>query len=155
MQPDTEFHVTVAVHDVDTVVTLRGDVDLASAPTLRGVLAAVRASRHRDAARFRIVIDLSGVTLIDASGLGVLVGAAQWVRRDGGQLVLRDPSPRTLRVLGIARLLPSLGPPGPSSSDHHEAAPPRRPLMSVSRTRSTSARADSGSEARAMYSDAP
>ena len=101
-----EFHVTVTDDDVDTIVSVRGEVDIASSPTLRSVIAAVQAHLIRDAAGRPLVIDMSGVTFIDASGVGVLVDTARWVRRDGRTLVLRDPSPRTMRVLKMTRLLP-------------------------------------------------
>jgi anti-sigma B factor antagonist len=102
---DDIFHVTVTAGDVDTVVSVRGEVDVATAPTLRRVLAAVHSCLNRDASSRPIVIELSGVTLLDASGLTVLVDAARWLARDGRTLVLRDPSQRTFRVLEITRLL--------------------------------------------------
>ncbi|MEY2570070.1 MAG: hypothetical protein QOE63_420, partial [Acidimicrobiaceae bacterium] len=48
MRHDDEFHVTVTADDFDTVLSVRGDVDSATTPTLRRVLAAVQSCRNRD-----------------------------------------------------------------------------------------------------------
>jgi anti-sigma B factor antagonist len=102
---DHDFHVTMAVlDDRATLVSVRGDVDLATSPTLRRILAAVQACRRHEAGHGRVVVDLSRVTFFDASGLGVLVEAARSAERDGQTLALRDPSPICRRVLEITRL---------------------------------------------------
>jgi anti-anti-sigma factor len=51
-----------------------------------------------------LVVDLSGVSVVDATGLGVLVGAHRRAGRAGRRLVLADPSPALLRVLFLTRL---------------------------------------------------
>lgn len=52
----------------------------------------------------RLVVDLSGVELLDATGLGVLVGAHRRARLDGRELVLADAPPRVARILSLTRL---------------------------------------------------
>jgi len=101
---DREFHPTMAVLDDTMLVSVRGDVDFASSGKLRRMLTAVQACCHSDPARGHIVIDLSRVTLLNASGLGVLVEASRSADREGHTLVLRDPSPSCMRVLEITRL---------------------------------------------------
>jgi anti-anti-sigma factor len=93
----SEFSLAVAVDHVSTVVSVRGDVDMATAPRLRQVLI--------DATTLAVVVDLSAVTFMDASGLGVLVGAARSARNEGRDLVLRDPSSSALRVLQVTGML--------------------------------------------------
>jgi anti-sigma B factor antagonist len=100
-----EFEVTVTVTDAGTVVAVLGEVDVVSASGLRETLTSVQGRLHRRAASLPVVVDLSGVTFMDASGLGVLVGAARRAHQGGRDIVLRDPSARTLRVLQISRLL--------------------------------------------------
>jgi anti-anti-sigma factor len=84
-----------------TVAMLSGDLDIVGAPVLReqllGLLG-VHASQ--------LVIDLSGVSFCDASGLAVLVGTARRVGLLGGVLRLAAPAPSVaaaLRVGGLDR----------------------------------------------------
>jgi len=51
-----------------------------------------------------LVVDLSGVEALDATGLGVLVGAHRRADRAGRTLVLSDCSPAVARVLFLTRL---------------------------------------------------
>ena len=51
-----------------------------------------------------VVVDLSRVDLLDAPGLGVLVGAHRRARELGRHLVLRAVPPRILRLLAATRL---------------------------------------------------
>jgi len=102
---DHEFHVRVAtLDDGTTLVSVCGDVDIATSPTLRRLLAAT-ACRKREVADAHIVIELSRVTLLDASGISVLMETARTADRHGHTLVLRDPSRSCMRVLEITRLL--------------------------------------------------
>jgi anti-sigma B factor antagonist len=104
---DDAFHVTVAaLADSTTVVSVRGDVDVATSPTLRRLLAAAQVCRYREDSNAQVVIDLSRVTLLDASGLTVLLDNARSARRDGYTLVLRNPSRQSMRVLEITQLAP-------------------------------------------------
>jgi anti-sigma B factor antagonist len=69
-------------HPLGIVLTLAGELDLATAPVLRERL---DAALHGGAV---VVIDLSRLRFIDSSGLGMLVGAERQLRESGGQLVL-------------------------------------------------------------------
>ncbi len=85
------------------VVVLSGELDLASAPTLRDRLLGVL---RPDACR--LIVDLSRVGFCDASGLAVLVGASHRARLLGGVLRLAAPTPpaiEALRVTGLDRHL--------------------------------------------------
>ena len=69
-------------HPLGVVLTLVGELDLATAPVLQGRLdAAVRGTAA-------VVIDLSRLRFIDSSGLGMLVAAERQLHDSGGQLVL-------------------------------------------------------------------
>jgi len=52
----------------------------------------------------RLVVDLSGVELLDATGLGVLVGVHRRARLQDRELVLCDAGPRVARLLALTRL---------------------------------------------------
>ena len=51
-----------------------------------------------------VLIDLSGIDLIDSTGLGELVGYLGRFRERRRQLALIQPAERTLRLLEVARL---------------------------------------------------
>jgi anti-sigma B factor antagonist len=86
------------------VVTVAGELDLASAPELRNAL--VRAiSDHRGAT---VTVDLDGVSALDDTGLGVLLGAAGRAREAGGDLVLVTNSTRLrsrFELTGLSRAI--------------------------------------------------
>jgi len=96
------------------VMTVRGEVDLASAPKLAAAM-----SELMDRGHTHVAVDLGPVEFIDSSGLGVLVGALRRLREQGGDLVLRAASPAVVRILeltGLDGLLPlanAASPPGP------------------------------------------
>ena len=103
----TEMHIEAHAQyfTVDTrreggvqVVVVRGELDMATAPVLRSVLATVR-----DRFPPRVELDLSGVTFLDAYALAVLHLA---VRSTPGnrRLVLRNPSRAVRRVLHLTGL---------------------------------------------------
>ena len=66
----------------------------------------VRAALHAaiDAGSGDLVIDVSGVELVDLTGLGVLVGADRRAKLAGRRVVLRDAGPRLTRILRATRL---------------------------------------------------
>lgn len=77
------------------VVSVVGEVDLATAPRFRSELlggaAAVAAGEHTG-----LAVDLTDCALIDSVGLGVLVGAARRARSTGAAFaVAAGPSVRT------------------------------------------------------------
>ena len=47
-----------------------------------------------------VEINLSRVTFIDSAGAGLLLSADRLLRREGGRLILVDPSPRVHAALG-------------------------------------------------------
>jgi anti-sigma B factor antagonist len=82
------------------IVVAGGEIDFAASPQLRE-----RIAEHVDAGRRRLLLDLSTVTFIDSTAIGVLMGAEMKVRElDGGSLALvcGDENRRVLRILEIA-----------------------------------------------------
>lgn len=74
------------------VLQVSGEIDLATLPYFRDQL--VRAtSRHRGDTVF---VDLDGVSVLDDSGLGMLLGGAGRAREDGGDLVIVCTTERLL-----------------------------------------------------------
>ena len=80
-------------------VSLAGRLDVTSVADVR--LALHEAVEGGDG---ELVVDLAGVELVDATGLGVLVGVHRRAQRTGRVVVLRDPADRIRRVLFVTRL---------------------------------------------------
>ena len=105
MAEPTEVPLRVAVRaeGASTVVSLDGELDLASAERLRPqLLAAVRA-RPRT-----LVLDVSGLRFVDASGVSVLLEAQRALARSGGAVVLRRPPRVVRRVVQLLELQDAL-----------------------------------------------
>jgi anti-sigma B factor antagonist len=96
---ETPMQVTVQRAGVGDEVLLSGRLDGRSAGEVRDTLHAVLA-----AGSGRLVVDLSGIELLDATGLGVLVGAHRRAQLTGRDLVLRGAPTRVARLLRLARL---------------------------------------------------
>jgi anti-anti-sigma factor len=104
LTPSVEFDAAATVVGGRMVVSVRGHLDIATAPQLRETLDRTHAHLHPALLKTPLVVDMTGVTLIDATGLGALVAAARQGRREGRDTVLRDVPPATLRVLDISGL---------------------------------------------------
>lgn len=86
-----------------TVVEVGGEIDLHSAPQLRAEL--IKAG---EGTAPRVIVDLTGVTFIDSTGIGVLVGALKRVREAQGTLVFCGAQSRVRRVFEITGLMRAL-----------------------------------------------
>jgi anti-sigma B factor antagonist len=84
--------------DGSAIVTVRGDLDTASATQLRQYLGDLLGQGHH-----HIVLELGGMLLIDSAGVEVLTRASAWARRKGGHLVLRSASAAVVEQLELAR----------------------------------------------------
>ncbi|MFN3649512.1 MAG: STAS domain-containing protein [Armatimonadota bacterium] len=52
-----------------------------------------------------LIVDLSGVSFMDSSGLGVLIHVLREARELGGDLCIRNPSREVRRILQVTGLL--------------------------------------------------
>jgi len=82
-----------------TVVSVVGEVDIASAGALDAVLSEAIAS-----GRTHLVVDLEEVGFLDSTGLGVLVKSLKRTREAGGSLTVVTESERVLKVIRITGL---------------------------------------------------
>ena len=94
------FDLDVAARGDETVVSLSGEIDVDAAADLRAALTDLVQSGHD-----RLVVDLADVTLLDTTGLGVLVGTMKRVvSHPGGTFRVRRPSSRVRTVLSLTGL---------------------------------------------------
>ncbi|HEX2312252.1 MAG TPA: anti-sigma factor antagonist [Thermomonospora sp.] len=102
-----QLTLTTRGKDGCAVISLRGELDIASADDLRRHLHAARRA-HGD----RLVLDLGALEFMDSHGLSVIIGCHKAVTagRDGrGGLALTGARPivrRTLEITGLDRRLP-------------------------------------------------
>jgi anti-sigma B factor antagonist len=82
------------------VLSVAGEVDLATAPQLRDALVRV-AAEHPGTV---VVVDLDGVALLDSVGLGVLIGGLRRMRASGGDVALVCTTPRLIELLALCGL---------------------------------------------------
>ena len=101
MEPSGNLFSADLVHlDVDAVVVLLGELDLESAPQLAQILDTL--VRHGSP---EIVVEYSGLSFMDTSGIAVLVEAQSRLGQQDRRLIVRRPQPNVLRVLEITGLV--------------------------------------------------
>ena len=83
----------------EAVVTVRGEIDVASAPELR-----LRLHELCTSDTAAVAVDLRAVTFMDSSALGVLVGALRRSRENETDFRLVIDSPRLLKIFEITGL---------------------------------------------------
>lgn len=86
--------IQVVAEDEPGVVRVEGEL---AADTVNGVRQCLHGLARQGGGR--VVLDLADVRSIDWNGLGLLVGAREQVRREGGELVLRSLPADAARLL--------------------------------------------------------
>ena len=81
------------------VLPLEGEIDLHISPRVERSLASMIKKRPA-----QVVVDLSGVTFIDSSGLAVLIRAMQDVQKYGGKLSLSGINDNVRPIFEMAQL---------------------------------------------------
>ena len=102
--PPEEFSISAADRDGRAHLTLRGELDLATAPELEQLV-----TERIDGSQ-EVVIDLRGLDFMDSSGIRVLVAAHARAGRAGARLFIVRPDPgsavaKILEVAGLDREL--------------------------------------------------
>ena len=78
---------------------LEGEIDLHRSPRVERSLASIIKKKPE-----QVVVDLSGVTFIDSSGVAVLIRALQSIQGYGGKLTLSGVNDKVRPIFEIARL---------------------------------------------------
>src|SRR4026209_811799 len=89
-----QFEIAVDFDADQTILHVRGAVDLVTAPTLHAALNAVV-----DQSRVNIVLELGGLTFMDASGLRVIADISTRLATSSRVLILRSAPQMTRRIL--------------------------------------------------------
>ena len=90
-------------------VRLSGELDITTSPLLQTVIDQVLTGRRTKRCSL-LVLDMSGVSFADASGISPILLARALVTRRGGRVELRHCRRgvlRLLRVLGLSDLIPA------------------------------------------------
>ena len=94
------LEVTVDPTTPDTaIVRLVGRLDLLTCSDVRERLSGLVEDGHR-----QLVLDLQGVSFMDSSGLGSLIGGLKSARLAGGDLRLARPPEQTAMILELTNL---------------------------------------------------
>jgi anti-sigma B factor antagonist len=89
------LEITARTRDGRLVVTVIGDLDMATADKLRGYVAGHTARLPAT----QVVLDLDQMTFCDSAGLSALVGVWKDLRESGGTVVLVAPRPSLVKIL--------------------------------------------------------
>jgi anti-sigma B factor antagonist len=98
---ESRVNLSVSTEDVDghRVVSVRGEVDVYSAPTLRKCLQESMDEQYND-----LIVDLTDIAFIDSTGLGVLVAGQNRAGELGGKLSVVCSQERVLKLFRITGL---------------------------------------------------
>ncbi|GGS36608.1 hypothetical protein GCM10010238_27440 [Streptomyces griseoviridis] len=114
--PPSRFSVRHQDRGTRVAITVVGDIDLTTAPLVRGALARCLPARTVD-------VDLTGVGFCDVSALNVFVAAAEAIGRTGAVLRLHRPPDSLVRVVRITGCALHLSSPRPAGEGRGEALP--------------------------------
>ena len=87
----------------EAVLNVTGDLDIASAPSLRAAVGDLLGQGVR-----HLEIDLEDCTFLDSTGMGALLWASHRLQALGGDLVavhVHGPAARTLELSGVERVV--------------------------------------------------
>ena len=94
-----QFEIAVDFDADQTILHVRGDVDLLTAPTLHAAMNALVDQSHVD-----IVLELAGLTFMDASGLRVIADISTQLATSSRELIVRSAPSMTRRILELTHV---------------------------------------------------
>src|SRR3954447_25029840 len=101
---EVELSVVTRREGARTVISVTGEIDVYTAPTLREQLNELIAE-----GQYHLVVDMAGVDFLDSTGLGVLVGGLKRTRSHGGTLQLvcdQEKILKVFRITGLTKVFP-------------------------------------------------
>ncbi|MBL7502840.1 STAS domain-containing protein [Frankia sp. CNm7] len=100
---DPRFHVEIYAPPHRTIVRAHGEIDMATSDTFRAALTAVLGLRPQT-----LVVDLDGVSFLDAGGLGILVGVANQAAQTSTPIMVVSARPHIYRLFDLTHLVDRL-----------------------------------------------
>ena len=99
MTNGASFEITDSGQPGVRVLGVRGEIDVATSPEMRCHLVEMLADRPE-----LVIVDLTDVTFIDSTGLGVLVEAVTTARAGDGDLRLVVTQPKIIKLIELTGL---------------------------------------------------
>ena len=121
-------------------VHVRGEIDHHTAASIRQGIDGVLFEKRPK----KLILDLSAVSFMDSSGLGLIMGRYSVMKELGGEMIVWDPSPETRSILtlaGMERMVRIEYPEGRCPADVH---PPSSPVRQAPARRTAASRPTSG-----------
>ncbi len=81
------------------IISVEGEVDMFTSPSLRDKLVPLFEKGVK-----AIVVDLTGVSFMDSSGIATLVEGLQWSKNDNSDFVLTGLSTNVMNALSLTKL---------------------------------------------------
>ena len=101
----SDSQVSYEEHGDALVVRIGGEIDHHGAVSVRTGIDDVLAAQRPP----RVFLELSGVSFMDSSGLGLMMGRYALVKRYGGKMAVLNPSPAVVKMMNLAgmeRMIP-------------------------------------------------
>ena len=96
----SEHQVTYEEHGEALEIRVSGEIDHHCAVAVRAGIDDVLAARRPP----RVFLELSGVSFMDSSGLGLIMGRYSLMRKIGGELSVMNPNKRIIDIFELAGL---------------------------------------------------
>lgn len=81
------------------VIELQGEIDIYVSPDFRDKLLLVCNKDIKE-----VIVDLSGVTFMDSSGVATLVEGLKWSKKEGKSFILKNVGTNVLNSLSLTKL---------------------------------------------------
>lgn len=102
--PDEQMTIEVERGDDGALITLVGELDLATASQLYELFAELQ----REGGVIKVEVNLAGLTFMDSTGISTLIMEQKRLRASGGHLTVIDPPHNVVRIFqvsGVDKLL--------------------------------------------------
>lgn len=98
MTNESNFTISKTTRGDVRIITVSGELDIATSPRLRDVLSNAEEMHHL------VVMDLTAVSFIDSTTLSVLIAGVRQLRESGDDLRLVGMQPQVARVIDVTGL---------------------------------------------------